>query len=130
MPFVLREGFAEGGSDLGAAGGTPAAAAFEVFVDAMLFEEPVSLAGVAGEHLLFEVESRRDIEDELWLDRTTEPIGSLNRIDEIKMRNVLGRGSWLPLACHVIRNTRIETGVSEQLARHFVVGHVIDRWSC
>ena len=50
MPFVLREGFAEGGSDLSAARGAPAAAAFEVLVDAVLLQEPVALTGMASEH--------------------------------------------------------------------------------
>ena len=47
MPFVLREGFSKGGSDLSAASGAPAAAAFEVLVDSVLLQEPVALAGVA-----------------------------------------------------------------------------------
>ena len=47
MAFVLREGFTEGGSDLSAARDAPAAAAFEVLVDAVLLQEPVALAGVA-----------------------------------------------------------------------------------
>lgn len=126
MPFVLRKGFTEGRFDLRAARGAPTAAAFEVLVDAVLFEEPVSLARVAGEHLQFEIERCRDVEDELWLDRATEPVGGFDGIDEVQVWDVIGRGNRLPLASCVVRNARIETGVSKQLARDLVVRHVID----
>ena len=65
MPFVLREGFTEGGSDLSAAGRAPAAAAFEVFVDAVLLQEPVTLAGVTGEHFQLQIERAGGVENEL-----------------------------------------------------------------
>ena len=127
MPFVLREGFAEGGSDLSTAGGAPAAAAFEILVDAVLLQEPVALAGVTGEHFQLQVERGGDIEDELRLDGAAEPIGRFDGIDEVQMRDVIGRGSGLPLASRIVRDAGVEAGVAEQLASHLVVRHVIDR---
>ena len=50
MSFGLHEGFAERGSDAGSASGAPAAAAFEVLVNAVLLSQPFALAGMAGEH--------------------------------------------------------------------------------
>ncbi len=46
MTFGLREGFAESGSDAGSASGAPAAAAFEVLVNAVLLPQPFALAFV------------------------------------------------------------------------------------
>ena len=51
MAFGLCEGFAESGSDAGSASGAPAAAAFEVLVNAVLLPQPFTLAGMADEHL-------------------------------------------------------------------------------
>ncbi len=46
MPLGLHEGFAESGSDAGSASGAPAAAAFEVLVDAVLLPQPFALTSV------------------------------------------------------------------------------------
>src|SRR5262245_53443575 len=58
MTFVLCERFAVGDADFFAAPSAPFFAAFEIFIDAVLLEEPVPLAGMAGQHLEFECECR------------------------------------------------------------------------
>ena len=58
MPSVLTEGFAVFDAEFLATMSAPPFAAVEVFVDAVLFEQPVSLASVAGEHLLLQFERR------------------------------------------------------------------------
>ena len=56
MPSVLTEGFAAFDTEFLAAMRAPAFAAVEVLVDAVLLQQPVPLAGVTGEHLLFQLE--------------------------------------------------------------------------
>lgn len=83
MALGLREGFAEGGADAGSASGAPAAAAFEVLVNAVLFPQPFTLAGVAGEHLELEVERGGDVEDEFRFDGAAEPVETFEGVHEI-----------------------------------------------
>ncbi len=64
MPFGLREGFTEGGSEVGTASGITAAAAFEGLVNDVLLPQPFTLTGMAGERFELEVEPHRDVEDE------------------------------------------------------------------
>ncbi len=120
MPFGLREGFAESGADGGSASSAPAAAAFEVLVDAVLLAQPFALAGVAGEHLQLEIERGGDVEDELRLDGAAEPVETFESIHEIQMRDVIGRGRRLPLLRDVVRHAGVEAGVANQLAGHLV----------
>src|SRR6266404_4118156 len=104
VAFVLREGLAIGDADFFTAPGAPLPAAFEVFVDAMLFEEPVALAGVTGEHFEFAFKRRRHVDDEFRLNCIAEIVDSLDGVHVIQVRNFRQRRSWLPLARGVIRD--------------------------
>ena len=69
MPEVLSEGLGLRHPDLGAPVGAPLLLAVEIFVDAVLPQEPVALAGMAGEHLPLELEDARHVDVEarrLW----------------------------------------------------------------
>lgn len=127
MAFVLREGFAVGGSNLRAARGAPAAAAFEVFVDAVLLQQPVPLAGVAGEHLQLEIERARNVENVVGLLRAAEPIGSFDGVHEIQVWDVVDWRGRLPLLSFVVWHAGVEERVADESRGDFVVGHVIDR---
>ncbi len=129
MPFGLCESFAECSSDAGSASAAPAAAAFEVLVDAVLLSQPFALAGMAGEHLQLELERGRDVEDEFRLDRAAEPVETFKCIDEIQVRDMVGRRGRLPLLRLVVWHAGVEAGVPDESRGDFVVGHVIDRRS-
>ena len=52
---MLTEGFSVFDAEFQTAMSAPPFATVEVFVDAVLFEQPVSLTGVAGKHLLLQL---------------------------------------------------------------------------
>ena len=63
MPEVLAERLGLGHPDLSPPAGAPLRLAFEVLVDPVLPQQPVALAGVAGEHLPLDGEDARDVDD-------------------------------------------------------------------
>ena len=87
MAAVLRETLAIPHANFLAAQCTPAFTAIQILVDAVLLAKPCALAVVACKHLPLQVEGRRNINDELRLDRVSVIVGAFDGIDVKQMRN-------------------------------------------
>ena len=85
---------------------------------------------MAGQHVSFDFEDRRSVDDERGLDGVAVPVRALDRIDIVEVRNLLEARGRIRLVSVVIRNGRIETGIADQPTGDFVVRHVIDGRSC
>src|SRR5438477_3247728 len=116
MSAILAESLGLSDSDLGATARSPPRLHLQVLVNAVLAEQPVALAGVAGQHLPLGREDARDVDDEIHGYRSPVPVPPLQRVDEIKMRDLPERGCGFPLAGRVIRARRREARVADQEA--------------
>lgn len=124
---MLAEAFAVLCSDQLASRGAPAVAAFEIFVHSVLAEEPISLAGVAGEGLAFEVVDGGDIDNELGIERVAVEVDAADGIDIEEVGDFVRGEGWILLLGLVIGGRGVEAGVADEAAGHFVVAHIIDR---
>lgn len=121
VSLVLPERFPVGDANRLPTSGAPAAAAFQVFVDPVLLEQPVALAGMAREHLQLQVEGRGNVDDEVGSLRRSVPIPPFDRVDKVQVRNVSGRRGRLPLMRPIIRDAGVEERVANKLGRDLVV---------
>ena len=124
---VLGERFAVGSLNQPAALGTPLATTVEILVDPVLFEQPVALAGVAGQHFQLEVEDRGGLDHKLRRNGPMEVIDSFERIDVIEVRDLRQRWGGVPGSGGVVGDGCAEAGVANQLTGGFVIAHVVDR---
>ena len=123
---VLAEPFGGEDSDGLTSLGVPLGEGVEVFVDPVLLEEPVALAGVAGEHPPLEVGEVGHVDPEVWLDRSVVAVDSAHRVDVIQVGDLrLWRGGF-PLPGLVIGQGRGEAGVADEEAGRLVVGVLVD----
>ena len=99
---VLAKDLSVGHADLGAAVRGPVGLAAEVFVNAVLAQEPVALGGVAGQHRALGVENRRDIDMEPGRHSRTVAISASEGIDKVEVRNLGQGGSGVPLPGGVV----------------------------
>ena len=127
MAEVLPERLGVGDADLGPSVGPPSGLGVEVLVDPVLLQEPVALAGVAGEHPPLEVGDPRDVDEEPGGLGPAVAVEPFDRVDVIEVRDLRqGRGR-LPLAGLVVGQGGGEAGVADQPARRLVVAEVVDR---
>src|SRR4051794_41772516 len=111
MPEVLSEGLGLRHPDLGAPVRAPFLLAVEIFVDAVLPQEPVTLAGMAGEHLSLELEDARHVDMEARGLRTALAVLAFDGVDVIEVGDSLKRGGGVPLPGHVIGQRGGEAGI-------------------
>ncbi len=124
---VLPERLGVLDADLRAARGGPLGLALKVLVDPVLPEQPVPLAGVAGQHPPLDLEDRRDVHEKprrLWPPVAVDP---LDRVDKIEVGDLRQGGRGVPLSGRVVGDRRGEAGVAHEDAGHLVVAEVIDR---
>ena len=126
MATVLPEALAMRGAGERAPLARPLIHLLDVFVIAVMFAEPTSLAGVLGQHGAFALDCGGDIDDEIGPEEIFFAIASANGVHEIEVRDGVQRIA----ACAVIRCGRREAGVARQGAGGFVVAVVVDRRRC
>ncbi len=127
MAPILTKGLRLRDGHFGSSSRSPPRLHFEVFVDPVLAEQPVSLTCVTGQHAAFRREYAADADVEIGGNRLAKAVGPFERIDEIEIRNFLeGRGG-LPLPGGIVGTRRRETGVADQKTGHLVIGDVVGR---
>ena len=114
-------------ADLRAAFAAPFGLTIEILVDPVMFEQPIALACVTRQHLTFDRKRFGHIDEEIDRVRVAVAVVAFESVDVIEMRNAFERSGGLPKPRLVVRNRSGEAGVADEEARHFVVGHVVDR---
>src|SRR5262245_2878924 len=71
-----------------AAFGSPIAPRLNVLVHAMMFHQPVTLAGMAGEHLGFGVDDTADVDAEAGWDRLARRVFAFDGVAVVDVGNV------------------------------------------
>src|SRR5229473_3648759 len=126
MPQMLSITFGECSTAGFTSLGAPISHGIQVMVHAMMFAQPITLAGVAGQHLGLCFDFRTDVDAKSGGDFTTEGILSLDGIGIIHMRNSLQSRAMAPVGKEIRRRCR-ESRRPGDVAGHFMVGHVVRR---
>src|SRR3989442_15748422 len=119
MATILPETFPVGPSGELASLSRPALHGMQIIVRTVVAPQPVSLAGVFGEHRAFALERARHIDHELRVDDPALAVPPLQRVHVIEVRNCIQNGRR-PLAPRTVVGYRgAETRVSNQSAGRF-----------
>lgn len=95
----------------------------DVLVHAVMFEEPVALAGVAAEHFFFGLSYGGDIDEHGRFDLLAKVVDAVHWVGVVKVRNVV---VWWDVVGFYVGYAGGEAGGFYELTGYFVVGHVID----
>ena len=98
MPAVLTKRFCLRNSDRSPGRGTPFFLHRQVFVDPVLAQEPVALAGMTGEHLSLGREYARDIDVKVAWNVFPITVAALDWMHEIQVRNLRQAQAQAPTA--------------------------------
>ena len=104
--------------------GAPIAHGLHVVVHAVVFAEPIPLAGVTGQHLGFGFDDAANVHIEAGNDFPSERVLAFNSVVVIEVRNTV-QGRRSTAIAQEIGRWRCKSRRSGNVTGHLVVGHVI-----
>ena len=94
----------------------------DILIYAMMRQQPIPLAFMAAEHLLFGVNDSADVYIHAWIDGIAEFVIAFKGIHVVKIGNWFRR---LRSHCLDIRHSAGEAGSLDKQTGHFMVDHVV-----
>src|SRR5438132_12005320 len=120
LPEALRICIAVGPALLCAQG----AHGLDVMIHAMMFEQPLPRAGMAGRQGRLGVHYAADVDDKPWRNGPPHQVLAFDSVTIIHMRNLVQRRRLSPVAKEIGYGCRKGGGAGER-ARHLMVQHVV-----